>query len=355
MTEWHANEANNVVFFPAGDSFYGWRSLVDLLKQMGWLGPINATPAVVNNIVPENPIQPKWVIPKTTDSFGRAIIVDIWGVVVPWEAVGVAISNTFQNGLINRFSVKPLGFPPNIGLLTTSSEEESVKIIKMGSMKIGNGVLCFQRWAPSTIKLIPSTVSGNRWIRILGLPLNAWKNEVFKKIGDYCGKFLTVDSITRSKTMISYARILVEVESINQIHRHMVISLEEVDFDLLVEVEMGLGHLGSVMKGGNKIYQGAGGVFGEDAQELLDLGRVRVSISAIESSSDKDTIGIKGKGVMGAGKNEASKDNFKPKSNSDHLSQGGPSNDADQNLIKPGWVWKPKLGGPVACHEAHYQ
>lgn len=70
----------------------------------------------------------------------------------------------------------------------------------------------------------------------------------------------------------------------------------------------------------------------------LDLERVKVSVSSIGSSSDEDTIGIKGKEVIGAGMNGASNDIFKSKSNLDHLFQGGPSNGDDRHPLKPAWV-----------------
>ena len=31
------------------------------------------------------------------------------------------------------------------------------------------------------------------WVRVVGLPLHLWSREVFKKIGDGCAGFITVD------------------------------------------------------------------------------------------------------------------------------------------------------------------
>ena len=47
---------------------------------------------------------------------------------------------------------------------------------------------------------------------VLGLPLHLWSCEVFKKIGDGCGGFITEDEDTIGMIELQWARILVKLD-----------------------------------------------------------------------------------------------------------------------------------------------
>lgn len=79
-----------------------------------------------------------------------------------------------------------------------------------------------------------------------------------------------MDANTRTSSIISYACIKVEAESINQIPKHMVLSLGEDNFDLLVEVEMGIGFFGISSHAGDTSAQGGGGEVRGDKLKPLD-------------------------------------------------------------------------------------
>ena len=48
------------------------------------------------------------------------------------------------------------------------------------------------------------------WIRVVGLPLHLWSQEILKMIGDSCGGFLAIDKETTLRVKVSWARILVK-------------------------------------------------------------------------------------------------------------------------------------------------
>lgn len=95
-------------------------------------------------------------------------------------------------------------------------------------------------------KLVPAVLNSNRWVQVWGSPLTVLSHDFFHRIGDYCGRLVAVDSETKSKSVISYARIKVEADSLNCIPRHMILSIGDEDFNLLLEVEMGLGMEGAI-------------------------------------------------------------------------------------------------------------
>ena len=52
------------------------------------------------------------------------------------------------------------------------------------------------------------------WVRVVGLLLHFWSREVFRKIGEGCGGFATVDEDTAAFKELQWARILVKSEGL---------------------------------------------------------------------------------------------------------------------------------------------
>ena len=44
---------------------------------------------------------------------------------------------------------------------------------------------------------------------MVGLPLHLWKTKVFRKIGDYCGAFVTIDEDTLRRRELQWERMLI--------------------------------------------------------------------------------------------------------------------------------------------------
>lgn len=50
----------------------------------------------------------------------------------------------------------------------------------------------------------------NVWIKVFGVPLNAWTSESFNRITDLCRVFIGVDEDTKHTTHLFWARICVK-------------------------------------------------------------------------------------------------------------------------------------------------
>ena len=50
------------------------------------------------------------------------------------------------------------------------------------------------------------------WIRVVGMPLHLWRQEILKKICDSCGGFVAIDKETDLRVKVAWARILVKLE-----------------------------------------------------------------------------------------------------------------------------------------------
>lgn len=368
VTEWQAKEDNKVVYFSAGLRLYGWISLGDLLRQMGWSDEVPRTAIELASIDYDNLNHPTGPNRRKQEGTtfnrsglnGGAIIVDVWGVVVPWAAIATAINGIFRRNLPQHFDIKPLGYPTNRALFTTNSKEETNLIIKTESVKIGNGILCFQLWQPKITKLLSSIMEGNRWIRVWGIPLSAWNGEIFRKIGEYCGKLLMVDLKTSNRASISYACLKVEVESLNQIPRHMLLLIRAQQFDLYLEVKMGLRFSGFPFHARGDSSKGGGVTFGGENFQPLDARffygpsdtmDIRVEVSTTRSSIDPYSMNQKGKQIAESGYwgvVDKETPNINPNSN-----LGCPYNNTNINGLdevsgnpKSTWVWRPKQHRP---------
>ena len=49
------------------------------------------------------------------------------------------------------------------------------------------------------------------WVSILGLPLHLWGRNLFKRFGDFCGRFVAVDENTVERRNLQWARVLVKI------------------------------------------------------------------------------------------------------------------------------------------------
>ena len=72
-------------------------------------------------------------------------------------------------------------------LIEFENKEEADKVILRGHQWFKESILHLDRWDPK----VGCSQNGERaksvWVRVVGLPLHFWSQEVFRKIGDCCG------------------------------------------------------------------------------------------------------------------------------------------------------------------------
>ena len=70
--------------------------------------------------------------------------------------------------------------------------------------------LHLERWHPEVGCLRKEGSLKELWVRVLGLPLHLWGQEVFKKLRDHCEGCVTVDEDIALLSHLQWARILVK-------------------------------------------------------------------------------------------------------------------------------------------------
>ena len=87
---------------------------------------------------------------------------------------------------------------------------EAEQAIKLGSISIGGIFLRLEKWRPEIGCLRKEENKSEAWVRVVGLPVSLWEQDILRMIGDECGGFLAVDSQTKKMEELQWARLLVK-------------------------------------------------------------------------------------------------------------------------------------------------
>ena len=90
--------------------------------------------------------------------------------------------------------------------------EEADWVMENGSRIYRGEVLLLERWTPSTGCTRSKGQNQEAWIRVVGLPLHLWTEEILVTIGDSCGGFVAMDKETSLMKNLLWARILVKMK-----------------------------------------------------------------------------------------------------------------------------------------------
>ncbi|WMV27311.1 hypothetical protein MTR67_020696 [Solanum verrucosum] len=73
-----------------------------------------------------------------------------------------------------------------------------------------NQSIRLQWWTPTVGATQSRTKINHSWIRLVGLPLHLWSQNVFKAVGDFCGGWVKTEEETELRNHLKWARILVK-------------------------------------------------------------------------------------------------------------------------------------------------
>ena len=88
--------------------------------------------------------------------------------------------------------------------------EEAYWVMENGSRIFRGEVMHLEWWTPSTGCIGRIDQDPEVWIRVFGLPLHLWTEDILKKVGDRCGGFVFLDKETTQRKDLRWARILVK-------------------------------------------------------------------------------------------------------------------------------------------------
>ena len=80
-----------------------------------------------------------------------------------------------------------------------------------GPWMFGKSSLTIKKWEPNMDLSDAFFLTTPKWVRLLGLPLEYWHEDVFKGIVGSFGELIAVDQATTSKSKMNSARLFVKV------------------------------------------------------------------------------------------------------------------------------------------------
>ena len=99
----------------------------------------------------------------------------------------------------------------NLLLMEFEFADEAERVSKSGVRCFKGRSFCLKRWNPSVGCLKGGGGVRLVWVSILGLPLHLWGRNLFKRFGDFCGRFVAVDENTVERRNLQWARVLVKI------------------------------------------------------------------------------------------------------------------------------------------------
>ena len=123
-----------------------------------------------------------------------------------------SVKNCVTNLWSLKMAVKVSTFGGALLLFEFEDKSKAERVLVRGSRRIKDNLLHLARWTLEAGCLLKSGVVKEVWVRVLGLPLHLWSQEVLKKIRDYCGGFVAMDDDTTFLSILLWARILVKSE-----------------------------------------------------------------------------------------------------------------------------------------------
>ena len=76
---------------------------------------------------------------------------------------------------------------------------------------MGKDTPILQKWSPNLNYYDESVMQAPVWVKLLGMPLEFWVEEIFQGIVNTFGELLYMDPMTISRRRLTYARIYVRV------------------------------------------------------------------------------------------------------------------------------------------------
>ena len=98
----------------------------------------------------------------------------------------------------------------NLFFLDFELVEEAYWVMDNGSRIFRGEVMYLEWWSPSTGCKGRIEEEQEAWIRVLGLPLHLWTEEILKKVGNGCGGYVAMDKETEQRKDLRWARIMVK-------------------------------------------------------------------------------------------------------------------------------------------------
>ena len=93
--------------------------------------------------------------------------------------------------------------------------EEAKRVLASGERSVGGIQLGLEMWSSKFGCSSEGEDRKEAWVRILGLPISLWVPSILRRVGEACGGFLGIDSLTERKEELEWARVLIKLNGVD--------------------------------------------------------------------------------------------------------------------------------------------
>ena len=122
------------------------------------------------------------------------------------ERLGWSVARAW--GLKGKLGLGRLG--KGCALMEFEIVEEAKRVLASGERLVGGIQLGLEMWSPKFGCSSEGEARKEAWVRILGLPISLWVPSILRRVGEVCGGFLGIDSLTERKEELEWARVLIK-------------------------------------------------------------------------------------------------------------------------------------------------
>ena len=225
------------LFFPEGDGLVnGWTLLEDALQDLGFKRSRGeerkpAKRGNMENMMGDQIKKQPYADTRVAGNYQDALWLDISDYILQGDL------RMLKNGVVGSWKSKPAtntiasemeawakqawrlkgnvffhSLNQNLFFMGFDLTEEADWVMENGSRICRGEAMLLERWSPSTGCMRSNSQNQEAWIRVFGLPLHLWTEEILVKIGDSCGGFVAMDKETSLMENFHWARILVKRE-----------------------------------------------------------------------------------------------------------------------------------------------
>ncbi|RVX07796.1 putative ribonuclease H protein [Vitis vinifera] len=195
--------------------------------------------------------------------------------------------------------------------------EEAERVLRRGNRRVQDKHFQLERWGLEAGCFRHGVHKNLCWVRAVGLPLNFWNQEVFRKLGDSCGGLVAVDEDTTNFSQLQWARERLQGRDEGCLASHVGSSVGPSR----VQGTMAAGEVDSEEQvGADTVEYGRGMAGGTEAGEDVDG----------KGKGAAEEVGFTSEGVGLRGKGSGPKEYWAESSKGGSLKKGGAQRDCGQ-------------------------
>ena len=146
---------------------------------------------------------------------------------------GVNVADLWLNRVWGK---KPIGtkmMDMDTIIIQLSSAREVEEVLDCANILVHSPFVAIDRW----MEVIGSPPSF-WWVRLYGVPLQVWREGVFRLLGGCLGQTVEVDDNTMSKEVLSHRRVKIMARKVCKLPKEIHLWVEDLQFSILVAEEV---------------------------------------------------------------------------------------------------------------------